>query len=230
MSVIEIQAKVQIPDSNPVSAVISAPENGFRPEKWAIVLAHGAGNDMNHSMMEALATGLARAGHLAMRFNFPYREEGRKRPDGQKRLEQAWLAAFRYLKNHPNFRPQNMVAAGKSMGGRVASQLQADGVLEANRLILYGYPLHAPGKKEEPRCPHFKNINTPSLFFAGTRDSLCDLKTLRRNLVLIPTPPKLEIVEGGDHSFKLLKSADRDKQAVYAEILEKTLAWLAQPA
>ncbi|ACL04399.1 dienelactone hydrolase [Desulfatibacillum aliphaticivorans] len=229
MSVIEIQAKMQIPDSKPVSVVINAPEAGFRPEKWAMVLAHGAGNDMNHSMLANLAEGLAAQGHLVMRFNFPYREEGKKRPDGQKTLEKAWIAAFKYLKNHPHFRPQNMIAAGKSMGGRVASQLQASGAIDPKRMIFYGFPLHAPGKKDEPRSSHFKDINVPTLFFAGTRDSLCDLDALQKNLVQLPLEPALEIVEGGDHSFKLPKNADRDKQSVQDELLEKTIAWLDRP-
>ena len=212
MAIIDIQAKVPIPDSNPISAVITAPETGFRPEKWAIVLAHGAGNDMHHSMLVSLAAGLAREGHLAMRLNFPYREEGKKRPDSQKVLEKSWLAAFRYLKNHPNFRPRHMIAAGKSMGGRVASQLQAAGSLNANLLILYGYPLHAPGKKTEPRCSHFKDIHVPTLFFAGTRDTLCDLDTMQKNLVQIPVEPVLHIVEGGG-PFVQTAQGRRQRQA-----------------
>ncbi len=226
MGVIDIKAQVKIPDSEPVSAVITAPDSGFRPEKWAIILAHGAANDKDHSMLVALAKGFAQEGHLAMRFNFPYREEGRKRPDGQKKLEAAWLGAFRYLKNHPNFRPENMIAAGKSMGGRVASQLQGGGEFGVQRMIFYGYPLHAPGKKTQPRSSHFKDISVPTLFFSGTRDPLCHLDTLRKNLCQVPIQPDLEVIEGGDHSFKLLKAMNVKKRVVHQDILARTLAWL----
>ena len=228
MSPIEIETTIPINKEAAVSAVITSPETGFRPEKWAVILAHGAGNDKNHDLLLYLANGLAKAGHLAVRFNFPYRDEGRKGPDGQKKLEKTWTAAFDFVRNHPNFKPKKVVAAGKSMGGRVASQLQAAGGVTAQRMIFYGYPLHAPGKRNEPRSSHFKNISAPSLFFAGTRDSLCDLKALNRAIEELAGPVELEIVEGGDHSFKTPKSMDIDPKELHEAMLKKTLLWLEE--
>ena len=218
--------RIPIRDEEQVSAVLSLPENDLPAGPVGVILAHGAGNDMNHPLLVSLSQGLVKAGYLTLRFNFLYREKGRKRPDGQNILEKTWLSVFQFLQDHPRYRPENILAAGKSMGGRVAAQMVAEGLLPVTHLIFLGYPLHPPGKKEKLRDSHFDQIETPMLFFAGTRDSLCDLKALNTVLERLSASWELQIIEGGDHSFRLPKSAGRSQKEIYEQILQKTLSWL----
>ena len=112
------------------------------------------------------------------------------------------------------------------MGGRVASQMVADGLLPASRLVFLGYPLHSPVRKEKMRDAHLYRIQIPMLFFAGTRDLLCDITLLKGVLGRLKAPWHLETVQGGDHSFRVLKSVDMPQQEVYQRILNKTVEWL----
>lgn len=217
------KVSIEVGEAGKVSAVISIPD-GYSGGT-GIIFAHGAGNDMNHPLIVFLAESLAEEGYLTLRFNFPYREQGRKSPDSQEVLSSTWLHAVDFLKQH-RYRTKHIIAAGKSLGGRIASQLAAEGRLPVERLILLGYPLHAPGRKDKLRDRHLYDIGIPMLFFAGTRDSLCDLELLKPVLSQLKTPWDLEIVEGGDHSFNLPKSLGTSQQAVRAQILAGTLEWL----
>lgn len=218
--------RITIMDGEQVSAVLSLPENDRSPGPVGVILAHGAGNDMNHPLLVSLSQGLVKAGYLTLRFNFLYREKGRKRPDGQNILEKTWLNVYQFLQDNPRYKPETILAAGKSMGGRVAAQMVAQGLLPVTHLIFLGYPLHPPGKKEKLRDSHFDHIKIPMLFFAGTRDSLCDLAALNTVLERLSASWELEIIEGGDHSFLLPKSTGRSQEEVYEQVLQKTLAWL----
>jgi predicted alpha/beta-hydrolase family hydrolase len=102
----------------------------------------------------------------------------------------------------------------------------ADGLLPASRLIFFGYPLHPPGKKERMRDAHLYHIGIPLLFFVGTRDPLCSLEQLRSVLGRLEAPSDLNTIEGGDHSFRLRKSADTTQQEVYKWVLQRTVDWL----
>ena len=217
---------IQIMEREEVSAVISVPEKNRTGAGVGIILAHGAGNDMNHPLMVHVSEGLAASGYLTLRFNFLYREKGRKRPDRQEILETTWEKVYQFLRDHPRYRPKIILAGGKSMGGRVVSQMVAGGVLPVSRLIFLGYPLHPPGRIEKPRGSHFHQIDIPMLFVAGTRDSLCNLAALEKILGKLSAPCELQIIEGGDHSFKLPKSATRTQEDAYQQILEATLEWL----
>jgi predicted alpha/beta-hydrolase family hydrolase len=220
--------KIIIPvgEKERVSAVIAVPERYGERRKTGIIISHGAGNDMNNSMIVFLAEGLADAGYLTLRFNFPYREKGRKRPDPQHELVSTWQNVYRYLKENSEFKPDKIIAAGKSMGGRVAAQMSADGLLTPERLVFFGYPLHAPGKKDQPRDAHLYQITIPMLFFAGTRDPFCDMATLKNVLCRLDTSWDLETIDGGDHSFNVPKSAETSESEVYERILNKTIEWL----
>jgi predicted alpha/beta-hydrolase family hydrolase len=219
--------KVVIPvgEGKEVSGVLSIPDGAA---KRGVILAHGAGNDMNQPMFVFLAEGLAQAGYLTLRFNFLYKEQGKNAPDSPEKLCQAWEGAYRFLSEHPVYRPEHIVAAGKSMGGRIASQMVADGRLPVEQLIFLGYPLHAPGKKDKLRDHHLYGIKIPMRFFAGTRDQLCDLELLRGVLSRLTAPWDLEVIEGGDHSFNVPKSTGSDPQEIYGRILNEALAWLGE--
>jgi uncharacterized protein len=211
-----------------VSGVLVVPQGFEAGRTMAVIVAHGAGNDMHTSLLVHFSAGLCRAGYLGLRFNFPYTEKGRKAPDPQETLVRTWQAAFEFVKNHPQFGTPRIVAAGKSMGGRIASQMAAEGLISAKALVFLGYPLHPPGKKEQLRDAHLYRINIPMLFFAGTRDTLCDLELLKPVVSRLKAPVDIEIVEGGDHSFVLPKSFKISEEEVYDGILKRTIAWLNQ--
>jgi uncharacterized protein len=216
---------ISLGEGREVSGVLSIPEE---PVHGSVILAHGAGNDMNQPMLVFLAEGLAQAGHLTLRFNFLYKEQGKNAPDSPEKLYQAWEGAYRFVSEHADYQPNHIAAAGKSLGGRIASQMVADGRLAVDQLIFLGYPLHPPGKKETLRDRHLYRINIPMQFFAGTRDQLCDLGLLQGVLSRLTAPWDLEVIEGGDHSFNVPKSIGVDPQKVYGRILEKALEWLAR--
>ena len=221
--------KVSIPvgEKGAVSGEVFLPEGHRGGKGTGVILAHGAGNDMAHPLLVLLSQGLVDAGYVTMRFNFLYREKGRRAPDSQRTLVLTWQSAFQFLRGHPTHGTDRIIAAGKSMGGRVASQMVADGLLPAGRLIFLGYPLHGPGRKEKLRDAHLYRIKIPMLFFAGTRDRLCDLTQLERVLGRLEAPWHLETIEGGNHSFRLPKSAEKTQQQVFDQILDKTKDWLS---
>jgi predicted alpha/beta-hydrolase family hydrolase len=220
------EVSISVGEAKAVSGVVCVPEEFKAGETTAVIVAHGAGNDREHPLIVTVSQGLAETGFLTLRFNFPYREKGRKAPDPQNTLILTWQAVWQFLEVHPEYPTDEIVAVGKSMGGRVASQMVADGLLPASRLIFLGYPLHPPGKKERMRDAHLYHIGIPMLFFVGTRDPLCDLVQLRSVLDRIEAPSYLEPVEGGDHSFRVPKSADTTQQEVYDRILQRTVDWL----
>ena len=119
---------------------------------------------MNTPLIASFADSLATAGYPVLRFNFLYKERGKKAPDNWDTLTKAWAAAFSYAKEMLDNNVDVWVAAGKSMGGRVASQMVADGLLPVDRLIFLGYPLHPAGDKEKLRDSHLYRIQSPCSF------------------------------------------------------------------
>ncbi len=161
-----------------------------------ILLAHGAGTNQDHPFMVALRDGLAAAGHAVMTFNYPYTERGSKSPDRQEKLVDAHRAAADYLSD----RVDNLFLAGRSMGGRMATYLVAEGYPAAG-VILYAYPLHPPGKEDKLRVEHFPEVRVPLLFFQGTRDALSRIELFDRHIRPLPNAT-VEILEGASHSFR----------------------------
>ena len=221
-----LKVSIPIADDEKVSGVVAVPADFKKGKTIGVILAHGAANDMENPLIVFLSNGLAEAGFLTLRFNFPYKEKGRKAPDSHKKLVKTWQHVFRFLKYNPDFGTNKIVAAGKSMGGRVASQMAADGELPADCLIFLGYPLHPPGKKDQLRDAHLYDLQVPLLFFAGTRDTFCDLDLLRMVLDRMKSNWDLEVIDGGDHSLGLSKSADRTQHEVYAHVLQTMVGWM----
>jgi len=197
-----------------------------RNNRTGMIIAHGAGNDMENPLIVHLCKGLAEAGHITLRFNFPYKEKGKKAPDGPKKLMHTWGKVFHFFKEESGYTMDKVIVSGKSMGGRVASQMVAEGLMAADGLVLFGYPLHAPGRKEKLRDAHLYQIRIPMIFFAGTRDSLCDLELLKGVLNKVQAPWDLEVIQGGDHSFKTPKAMELSQEEVYEQILKTTRSWL----
>jgi len=223
-----VNVTIPVTADESVSGLLAVPQGFAAGQSSAVIIAHGAGNDMHNPLLAHFSEGLCRAGHLSLRFNFPYKEKGQKAPDAQEKLARAWQGAFEFVKNHPRFGTARIVAAGKSMGGRIASQMAADGLLPVKALVFLGYPLHPPGKKDQLRDAHLYRTSVPMLFFAGTRDTLCDIDLLRIVLNRMKAPWELETIEGGDHSFVLPKSFETSEADVYEKILRRTTAWLNQ--
>ena len=217
---------IPLGDGEAVSGVVAVPEGCRAGEGTGIILAHGAGNDMNHPLITSVADGLAEAGHVTLRFNFLYRERGLERADSLEVLFRAWEGAYRFLREHRRYRPRVLVAVGKSLGGRVAAQMVAEGLLPVDRLVFLGYPLHPPGKPERLRDAQLYGIAIPMLFFVGTRDSLCDLSLLKGVLERVTAPWVLEVVEGGDHSFHVPRAAGLSEEKIRRRIVERVLGWL----
>lgn len=175
-----------------VSAELEGPEGGP-----LLVLAHGAGGDMRTPLFDGIADGLASRGVATLRFNFPYKEQGRRAPDPERALRDAWLAAF----EHASGLADRVWVGGKSLGGRIASLVVADGLLAAG-VIFVGYPLHPPGKPERIRDSHLPAIDAPMLFLQGTRDPFARWDLLEPLVERLPDAT-LHPVEGGDHSFRV---------------------------
>ncbi len=209
-----------------ISALLSRPEQYDPSVKPAVILSHGAGNDIFNPLLTHMAHVLDHVGYLCLRFNFPYRDKGKKNPDSEEVLTSTWTRVYRFIREHPDYGATRIVAAGKSLGGRIASQAVAAGLMDTSGLIFLGYPLHPPGKKDVIRDAHLHRINVPMLFFAGTHDPFCDTTILKDVLSRIDAPWTLEVIEEGDHSFKVPAHSGITEEQVYAKILGKTLSWL----
>lgn len=215
--------RIDLGDDLAVSALLHAParRKNQKPDV-GLVLGHGAGGDMHHPLLETVAAELASRGCAVLRFNFLYKDLGRKAPDRMPKLERAFRGAIGAMRE---LQPRRLVLGGKSMGGRVASLVAAGGE-PCEGLVYLGYPLHPPRQPEKMRDEHLAAIQAPMLFLQGTRDPLCDLDLLRPVLARIGDRASLHVVEGGDHSFDVPKSAGRSVESVHAEIALAIDGWL----
>jgi predicted alpha/beta-hydrolase family hydrolase len=210
-----------------VSAAIAYPDSFIAGRVLGVILAHGAGNDMTQPLLVAVHQGLAQHGYLSITFNFPYTEQGRRAPDPAPVLEACYRSVMAAVRTDTALRPSQLVIGGKSLGGRIASQLAAQGET-SDGVLLLGYPLHPPGKPEKLRVEHLPRITVPMLFFAGTRDSLCTLALLRQTLKQLVVPVTLHVIAEGDHSFVVPKRTGRTQADVYEEIITASSTWIRE--
>ncbi|HTE24972.1 alpha/beta hydrolase family protein [Flavitalea sp.] len=190
------------------------------PQKSSCVLtlAHGAGAGMNHSFMTTLSQLLADAGIITMRFNFPFAEHKKGRPDTPAVAHQTIETAI--AKAQQLFPALPLFVAGKSFGGRMSSQyVSANSDAEIKGLIFYGFPLHAPGKPSTDRAEHLKNIKKPMLFLQGTRDELATWNLIEEVCASL-RPATLMKIEGANHAFKA------GKQDVIQLLANLTRDWI----
>src|SRR6478752_3731405 len=177
-----------------VSGVFADPGEAFA----TLVVAHGAGAGMDHPFLLGFTRALNALGVATLRFNFPYREAGKKFPDRPPAAIAAWRAAMEAAATRSGGRP--LWAAGKSFGGRMASMAVAEGMPAAG-LVYLGYPLHPPGKPEKLRDEHLYGLTLPMLFLQGSRDTFATPGILEDVVARIGRNAVLQWVEGGDHSF-----------------------------
>ncbi len=196
---------------------------GYRASREpAVILAHGAGADMHHPFLSFVHEALARSDILSVKFNFPYMELGHKAPDPPQRLARAWRAVIADVREQAN--PGALFIGGKSMGGRIASHVAAEGE-PVSGLIFLGYPLHAAGRVDTLRAKHLAGIASPMLFVQGSRDKLCDLGKLEAALAGREAIT-LHVIEAGDHSFRVPKRAGRSEADIWQEIAASVVSWL----
>lgn len=184
----------------------------------AFVFAHGAGGHRDDPGMRALSKLLADLGIEIVRFNFPYREAGSKRPDPMPVLKARMRKEIERVRGGP------LLIGGRSMGGRVATMLAAEG-LACDGLLLFAYPLHPAGQPEKLRDAHLPQIEVPVLCFNGTRDALCRRDLMERALEQVKAPWTMHWLEGADHSFHVLKRSGRTDAQVLGEIGEAVSRW-----
>jgi predicted alpha/beta-hydrolase family hydrolase len=197
------------------------------PEAAALfVMAHGAGAGMTHPFMTTVAQGLAERGIATLRYQFPYMEAGSKRTDAptvaQAAVRAAVATANRLLPAVPLF------AGGKSFGGRMTSQAQAEAPLpEVRGLIFLGFPLHPANRPSDSRAAHLHGVRIPMLFLQGTRDALAEPALLAPLVRRLGDTATLSLVEHGDHSFHVPKRAARNDAQVLAGLCDTITAWIA---
>jgi predicted alpha/beta-hydrolase family hydrolase len=201
-----------------VSTVLDTPA-GFRAGAApAIVLAHGAGNDLRSAFLETFAASLSARGLAVVRFNFPYKEiAGQRPPDKMDVLVETFREVVAAAASRTGAPPGPLFVGGKSMGARVASVLVARGLVRPTGLVFLGYPLHPPGKPEEARTAHLPEVGRPMLFVQGTRDPFGTVEEVQAVRHAMKLPGALHPVEGGDHSYALPKSQSSRQAAAFDE-------------
>src|SRR6184192_3245366 len=187
--------------------------------RWLYVLAHGAGAGMRLPFLETFARALAERDVATLRYQFPYMERRASRPDPPAVAAAAVRAAvFEAARLAPGLL---LVAGGKSFGGRMTSTAQAEEPLPAVRgLVFLGFPLHPPGRPGDKRAEHLARVGIPMLFLQGDRDEFADLNLLKPVVKRLGAGATLYLVEGGDHSFHVLKRSGRTDADVMSELVD----------
>jgi predicted alpha/beta-hydrolase family hydrolase len=212
---------IAVDDARQVSGLLQAP----RDARACYVLAHGAGAGMTHPFMTAAAQGLSERGVATLRFQFPYMEQGSKRPDAPKLAHAAVRAAVAEASRRAAGLP--LFAGGKSFGGRMTSQAQAASPLPGVRgLVFLGFPLHPAGKPADERARHLFEIGIPMLFLQGTRDELATTALVQALAGQLGDRAALELFQDADHSFHVPARTGRKDAEVRAEMLDAAARWM----
>jgi len=208
-------------DGGQVSALLLRPAGA----RALLVLGHGAGAGMRHPFLEAVSQRLAGQGIATLRYQFPYMEKGLNRTDSPAVATATVRAACTLAQAEAPELP--LLAGGKSFGGRMTSTAQAEAPLPGVRgLVFLGFPLHPPKRPAITRAEHLSKVRVPMLFLQGTRDDLADLQLIREVTGALGPGATLHVVEGGDHSFAVLKRSGRTGEEVLEELADAAAGWL----
>jgi predicted alpha/beta-hydrolase family hydrolase len=212
---------ITVDDTRSVSGLLQTP----REARACYVMAHGAGAGMAHPFMATIANGLDERGIATLRYQFPYMEQGSKRPDtptlAQATVRAAVAEASRRLPDLALF------AGGKSFGGRMTSQAQAASPLAGVRgLVFLGFPLHPPGRPSDERAKHLFAVQIPMLFLQGTRDEFADLQLLQTLAGQLGARATLKLFHDADHSFHVPARTGRKDSEIMAEMLNAVAEWI----
>jgi predicted alpha/beta-hydrolase family hydrolase len=200
-----------------VTAMRAAPKGDA---EWVFAYAPGAGSNVNDPFGKHLCDALAARGVEAVRFQFPYQEAGRSGPDKPEVLEATWRAVIDAVRGDA----AQLAIGGRSMGGRVASMVHADGV-KCRALALFAYPLHPPGRPDKMRDEHLPSIHARTLFVSGTSDAFASPEELRTAAAKVKRS-SVHLLEAADHSFNVKKASGRTKAEVYEEAAAAMIKWL----
>jgi predicted alpha/beta-hydrolase family hydrolase len=209
--------KFDVPGIGKVSGRVT--EAAKKPA-WTFVYAPGASANLNEAFALALDRLLPPRGIAVVRFQFPYAEAGRKAPDRPPVLEATWNAVIEAVRQ-PRVR---LCVGGRSMGGRIASQVVAAGTA-VDALCLFAYPLHPPGKPEQLRVEHLPKLKVPALFVSGSSDAFGSPDELRAAANKV-RGSKLHFLDGADHGFAVKKASGRTRDDVQVEAISTLADWL----
>lgn len=203
-----------------VSALLDKPKDA----RACLVLAHGAGAGMTHPFLAAVAQGLAERGIATLRYNFPYMERRSPRPDAPKvataTVRAAVTEASRLMPKLPLF------AGGKSFGGRMTSQAEAEAPLGVRGLVFFGFPLHPPGKPSSERAAHLDKVKVPLLFLQGSNDAFAELDLLRPMVARQGERATLRLLDSADHSFHVAAKTGKRDADVRQELVDAAATWM----
>ena len=191
-----------------------------------LILGHGAGANQSSGFMRLFANGLAERGLDVMTFNFVYSERGRGGPDPKAKLEACYKKVIEAAAQHKKLKGNKIAVGGKSMGGRIGSQVAAADSSKISSLVFLGYPLHPPGHLEKMRDAHLPEIKKPMLFLQGSRDTFGTTEELRAVIKKHKLRADLYEIAGGDHSFKVPKSAGLTQDEVYESAMDEIARWV----
>jgi uncharacterized protein len=214
MDCIPREKRILIAGAGAETSVIVEPAT--TPSRALYVFAPGAGGHMDDAQMRGTSELLRAIGLDVLRFNFLYREKGSRRPDPMPRLRECYSAVAEHARRELS--PGKLILGGRSMGGRVATMLAADG-FACDALLLFAYPLHPAGQPGKLRDAHLPRIGVPVLCFNGTRDALCTPELMQRALATVTAPWRMHWLEGADHSLK--------GERAQREIAQATSDWIA---
>ena len=218
--------KTKLVRGGETSIVYGVPSKIHDPST-CLIIAHGAGGPMHTPFIRYFHTELAKRGYLTVRFNFPYMEAHRRVPDRREILEESYRTIVDQARNGRQ-KPSRVFIGGKSMGGRIASQIAANGE-DVNGLFFLGYPLHPIGKIDQLRDEHLYKIRKPMLFVSGTRDSFARRDLLEKVVTKIGPSATVHWIHDGDHSFKT-PDAKTGSTDTLQEALSSLVNWLQTTA
>lgn len=200
-----------------------------KPIGATLLLAHGGSGGQKDRFVVDYANGLAERGVLVVTFDFPFMEHGRRSPDPDDVLQDAYRGAVVAARQ---CRPKNrLFIGGKSLGGRVAAEVAADGGEEVAGIagvVILGYPLHPIGKSTASRAQHLRDLDEPVLIVQGTRDAFGTPDELRRVVAALPEGSELRAVDGGDHSFMVPRRGPHTQESTEAEIQDEIARWMTE--
>ena len=214
----ERAVSIEVPDSGAITALVS---QSTGDSGWQFIYAPGAGSNVHDPFGTYACRALAEHGVECARFEFPYQEAGKKGPDRPPVLEATWRAVIAATRSHE----RNLVIGGRSMGGRIASQVVAEGE-PGEALALFAYPLHPPGRSDQRRDAHLPEIEVPTLFCSGTSDAFASPDELASAAALTPSG-SVHLLDGADHGFNVKKASGRTREDVWEEAVLAMRDWLA---
>ena len=215
--------KIKVDERESVTAMLY-PASKAKRVGVTVLLGHGAGADQLSGFMRMVAAGFAARGFDAMTFNFLYKEKRKSVPDPKAKLEACYRAVIDAAIRNKKLKGNKLVIGGKSMGGRIASQLAAEDPSGIDGLVLLGYPLHPPGRPDKMRDEHLPKIKAPMLFVQGARDAFGTADEIRTIIKRHRLKAELYVIESGDHSFKVPKSI-APQQKIYDEVMDEVARW-----